>query len=293
MATTLYDILELPQYASLKQVKSSFKQLAVRYHPDKNPGNKQFEERFKEISNAYQVLGNEEAKQHYDLQLSGYIHYVRKEKTEEDKQKERQRKYREAMKRKAERERAKVIREYEKLQTGVPLWIKHALNYVIILFGVRLIFSNWIHTVDTFSPTSYVFALVIILVGSIKEQNLNYTIWLYQKQVEKARFNIPFRFMRNLALSITFSILLAIGGAQMMELYHFTYYPAKMFADVKVEMVDKHRMGFTVTYVYSVDGVKYRKEVPDDMLEHILPGRKVWIQYSHRNPKYARIIPID
>ncbi|MDX5320214.1 MAG: DnaJ domain-containing protein, partial [Bacteroidota bacterium] len=57
MQRNFYSILGLPDYASLEEVRQAFKKLALRYHPDKNPGDDQAEERFKEISNAYHVLG--------------------------------------------------------------------------------------------------------------------------------------------------------------------------------------------------------------------------------------------
>ncbi len=62
-----YEILGVSQYATLEEIKGAYRQLALRYHPDKNPGDTAAEEHFKRISEAYQVLSDTEKRQLYDL----------------------------------------------------------------------------------------------------------------------------------------------------------------------------------------------------------------------------------
>lgn len=61
-----YSILGVNKTASADEIKKAFRKLAVKYHPDRNPNNKQAEERFKEISEAYEVLSDTEKRQKYD-----------------------------------------------------------------------------------------------------------------------------------------------------------------------------------------------------------------------------------
>ena len=61
-----YELLGLEKGASDAEIKSAFRKLAVKYHPDKNQGNKEAEERFKEINEAYQVLSDADKKAQYD-----------------------------------------------------------------------------------------------------------------------------------------------------------------------------------------------------------------------------------
>ena len=61
-----YDILGVEKNSSSDQIKSAYRKLAVKFHPDKNKGDKAAEEKFKEASEAYHVLSNSERKQNYD-----------------------------------------------------------------------------------------------------------------------------------------------------------------------------------------------------------------------------------
>ncbi len=64
--TDYYEILGLEKGASDEDIKKAFRKLALKYHPDKNPGDKEAEEKFKEINEAYQVLSDPEKKAQYD-----------------------------------------------------------------------------------------------------------------------------------------------------------------------------------------------------------------------------------
>ena len=61
-----YQILGVPRGANASDIKAAYRKLAMQYHPDRNPGNKQAEERFKEINEAYQVLSDSQKRARYD-----------------------------------------------------------------------------------------------------------------------------------------------------------------------------------------------------------------------------------
>ncbi|HEY7922527.1 MAG TPA: DnaJ C-terminal domain-containing protein [Vicinamibacteria bacterium] len=61
-----YKILGVPKGASAKEIKAAYRKLAHKHHPDKNAGNKDAEARFKEIAEAYDVLGDKEKRKRYD-----------------------------------------------------------------------------------------------------------------------------------------------------------------------------------------------------------------------------------
>lgn len=61
-----YDVLEVSRNASDQEIKSAYRKQALKYHPDRNPGDKQAEERFKEAAEAYAVLSDGQKRAQYD-----------------------------------------------------------------------------------------------------------------------------------------------------------------------------------------------------------------------------------
>ena len=65
-----YDILGVSRTATADEIKKAYRTLAFKYHPDRNQGNAEAEEKFKKISAAYDVLGDETKRRNYDLGYS-------------------------------------------------------------------------------------------------------------------------------------------------------------------------------------------------------------------------------
>src|SRR5438445_10547889 len=61
-----YESLGVPRSAKEEKIKKSYRKLTIKYHPDLNPNNKQYEEKFKEIQEAYEVLSDAEKRRKYD-----------------------------------------------------------------------------------------------------------------------------------------------------------------------------------------------------------------------------------
>ncbi|UCH65357.1 MAG: molecular chaperone DnaJ [Ignavibacterium sp.] len=61
-----YSVLNVDRNASKEELKKAYRKLAMEYHPDRNPGNKEAEEKFKEAAEAYEVLNNDDKRARYD-----------------------------------------------------------------------------------------------------------------------------------------------------------------------------------------------------------------------------------
>jgi molecular chaperone DnaJ len=61
-----YEVLGVDRNASAEEIKKAYKKMAIKYHPDKNPGDKEAEEKFKEVAEAYSILSDPDKKARYD-----------------------------------------------------------------------------------------------------------------------------------------------------------------------------------------------------------------------------------
>ncbi|MBR1910847.1 MAG: DnaJ domain-containing protein, partial [Treponema sp.] len=61
-----YEVLGIDKSADKETIKKAYRKLAVKYHPDRNPGDKEAEEKFKEATEAYEVLSDEQKRPIYD-----------------------------------------------------------------------------------------------------------------------------------------------------------------------------------------------------------------------------------
>jgi len=69
-----YQLLEIGRHATQDEIKTSYRKMAIKHHPDKNPGDEKAAQKFKRCTEAFEVLSDAKKKANYDLTL-GQIHY--------------------------------------------------------------------------------------------------------------------------------------------------------------------------------------------------------------------------
>jgi len=67
-----YYILGVEKFCPSEDIKSAYRKLSKKFHPDKNEGDKFFEERFKDIQEAYEILSNQQKRDNYDFELQEF-----------------------------------------------------------------------------------------------------------------------------------------------------------------------------------------------------------------------------
>ena len=82
MEQDLYAVLGIAKTASTDEIKKAYRTLAFKYHPDRNPGDKSAEEKFKAINAAYDVLGDETKRSQYDRFGSAETSYAGRQDTQ-------------------------------------------------------------------------------------------------------------------------------------------------------------------------------------------------------------------
>lgn len=289
-SANFYEVLGLPRYASIDEVRATFRRLAVQYHPDKNPGDRQAEEHFKQIANAYSVLGDEEAKREYDLRLSGMYIYQREHKTAAETQAERrkqaQEKLAERKRRQQEREAREIREVYEKAKRIMPYRWRYLISALLAVSALLLIVDNWfLYDVYDERETSFakMFAgYVISLATVLFFLNSLFKKWNAENLVKPFRFDIRSRI-------VTYFI------AWLGFIFIFSFTAPAAFKEYQLETFGKSTEGFVtadngpgLVLVYYTDKGNIIKTL-DIAKPHYGFQIPVRVTYSEKRPYISRM----
>lgn len=147
-----YYILGISENANNSEIKTAYRKLSLKFHPDKNNGEKYFEERFKEIQDAYEILSDSIKRKNYNIELNRYRSSRTNKNKEED---ELKRKYSEELRRKEEEIRneyqakeKKLKEEFEKIKAKSKnnnINLSFRLIFIILFVSSLILFQIYKH----------------------------------------------------------------------------------------------------------------------------------------------------
>lgn len=182
-----YQTLGVSRSASHQEIKTAYKKLAKKFHPDKNNGDNYFEERFKEILEAYEVLTDLHKKEKYDIKYDSFFNGQHKESSQQNTRKENpkpdfQEPDKDRVKRdreeaeKKEKERVANIKRNEELQFEDKAWIFVGNWMIPGILGIWMFIkyssegytkkSNTVCSLTIFSLIAlFIFTIILVLAG--------------------------------------------------------------------------------------------------------------------------------
>lgn len=278
-----YQLMELEHYADISLVKRRYRELALLYHPDKNPNNKVAEEYFKVLTQGYNILSEPDKKTEYDDLLKNY--YSRKtQQTTTRVPKDKNVELREKLKRHAENQRQRIIDEYVRDENVLSHQKRYVLSILVFCTGILICYNNWFLNFLNFKIMYIVVGSFLFGLGAYMIANIVYKKRIFKKAMsiqDIGREGGPVRLFIVLFLVTPVFFLLLM---QVTKAIHLNFFYEVTIVDRVMEYNEM------VTYNYFVNGEEISRQT------EAIPGydysSKVGlrVKYSLINPNISELV---
>ncbi len=279
-----YKLMQIPLYSAFSEVKKRYYELALIYHPDKNPNNKDAEEYFKIVTQGYNLLGDVDKKSQYDLLLRNYYNTQDSDKTRVQTPK---RDMAERLFQIRENKRQDIITDY--LNTENTFSHKNRLWAAILLSvsGFLMTYNHWFINYTSLDIIYNFGGFLITYFGVYLIANNVYRRDSYRnaiKLVEDKSDRKAIRLFLTLFFSLPFIFWTIVQTSAAIQLHYFADYTTVENITVQSEVI---------YYEYTVNDEKIVRSMTPEFDEKLITPHNTRVKFSRINPNISEIILIN
>lgn len=285
-----YQLLELEPFSTIDIVRKRYRQLAMKYHPDRNPGNNSVEEFFKIITQGYNILSDPELKTEYDMALRSFLsgqgasegrkykpsqNFINK--TEEIRQRILQHK---------EGKRRSVIADFERRENLLSHHKREWIGYLLFLLGVLIAYNHWFINYLDFNVNYIVAGSFFFITGAYFIADNRYRLKVYKmaisNQLDLTKVVAPIRTFALLFVLTPLVFIVFTYLSKIVQLHCFYNY-------TRIETLTPHPEGYN--YKYKVNGVEILRVTSQE--PNVRIKDRLRVKYSIINPVISEVVMLD
>jgi len=287
--TDLYESLGITKNAKSNEIKSAYRSLALKYHPDKNPGNTEAEERFKKIAYAYDILEDPIKKRDYDRYSEfGFVKIeLPSAKTKEQELAERKQRAKNILRLKKEKWQREILLSYGNSLTILKPIHRYILYALGIFTSFKLIFDNTYLNEDDVNVLLSTLGFTIMLFSHLFLYNFLFKKWLAISIIKGNRQQTEAKIGPHFIFTISILICLFLFSSFQYKSFILERYGVETEATILGTGSGRIVFGFTTEkgeYVKKIYNLEIYNQFHPAVLDKLL------IKYASVNPRVCKVI---
>lgn len=275
--------MQLEPFADVSLVKKKYRELAILYHPDKNPKNKHAEEYFKVITQGYTILNEPARKQQYDMLLRNYLQARNSAKTAVTQKRD----VRERIRRNRELKRQRIIDDYVETENELPHKYRLWLGILTFISGILMAYNNWFVNYLQYDVIFVIIGFMLFGLGCYLIANN-----IYRREAFKKALRAKYEPMSGKAVGffvgglfgVPFLFLLFTSFMAQFQLNHYPDYTIVRNASVVQD---------EVLYTYTVDNMEISRKTSAVKGMDYKHYNRMRVRYSRINPNISELVYLD
>lgn len=276
--------MEIESYSDFEVVKKRYRELALLYHPDRNPKNRHAEEFFKILTAGYNLLNDPEKKSDYDALLRNY--YSQRPVAQEP-QKAKDDEVRMKVRRHREKKRLEFIESYLKTENEFPHRYRFVLAILIFVSGILMCYNNWFINLLNFNILYIVAGSFLFGLGSYMIAENIHKRRSFKKAMRIEEYGEEAGPVKIFVLLFFLTPVLFTGLMYVSKQVHLTYFYNTTVLK-KVIFIDDE-----VTFNYEVNGEEISRRTTAEPGADYTNLSGLRVRYSRINPNISELVVLD